>query len=115
MEPEPKGEAMPDPRLVPLLRERQFYAAAVVGLPALVVAYALAWRVLGVVFEADTLDVDGIGASLAAIGALLTANPLTVYLAARQYARGKAVEAIGAERAADPVGAAYRDSQAATS
>lgn len=103
------GEHVPNPKLQTLLRERQFYAAIVVGLPALLVAYALAWRILGLVLGADTIDVEQVGIMLAALGALLTANPIVVYLAARQYARGKAVEAVGIERAADPVGAAERD------
>lgn len=102
---------MPTPKLQPLLRERHFYAACVVGLPALVVAYVLALRIVGDVHSSETIDVEGVAFMLAGLGALLTANPIVVYLVARQYPRGKSVEAIGAERAADPVGAADRDAR----
>lgn len=97
------NDAPATPKLTPLLREHQFYAALVAGLPALAVAYALAWRLLDTVLGGGALDIDAVGVQLAALGALLAANPVTVYLATRQYARGKSVEAFGRELAARPL------------
>lgn len=80
-----------DPTLTPVLRERQFWAAVLIGLPALIVGYILGVRLALDVWH-DGLDIGSVTGSLTALGVLLTANPLTVYLAARQYPRAKAVE-----------------------
>lgn len=81
---------MPNPLLVPLLRERQFYAALLVGLPLLVFGYAEVW---GALVHGHDLDVTATIASL-------TANPVVVYLGLRQIPRAATVLAIGQERAA---------------
>lgn len=89
---EPASTYPTDPKLTPLLRERQFQGACIIGLPGLLYAYVEAFRaiVLGEPFNAD-------GVALA-----LSANPITLYLLARQYPRGKAAEAIGVQLAPLP-------------
>lgn len=74
-----------DTRLQPLLRERHFWASVLVGLPALAYGYTEAFRSIFL----------GEGFNAVAVTAALTANPITVYLAARQYPRGKSVERAG--------------------
>lgn len=74
-----------DPTLQPLLKERQFLAAVLVGLPGLAYAYAEAFNAL----------VNGAAYDATAATLALAANPITLYLAARQYPRGKATEAVG--------------------
>lgn len=81
-----------DPTLTPLLRERQFYAALLVGAPLLVFGYL---EVARAILHGEPIDV-------AATIAAFSANPVTLYLAARQYPRGKAVEAVGQELALKP-------------
>lgn len=80
------------PQLQPLLRERQFYAAAIIGLPGLAYAYVEAFRAI---VQAEQFDAASVAIALAA-------NPIVLYLLARQYARGKAVEAFGVTQAAFP-------------
>lgn len=77
-------------KLTPILQERQFWAAFLIGAPLLVFGYAEVWDALR---HGASLDVP---ATIAAF----SVNPLTLYLAARQYPRGKSVEAYGAEQAA---------------
>lgn len=81
-----------DPTLAPLLKERQFLAAVLVGLPGLAYAYAEAFTAL---FQGEAYNATGAAIALAA-------NPITLYLAARQYPRGKAAEAVGAALAPAP-------------
>jgi hypothetical protein len=74
-------------KLTPLLQERQFLAALLMGLPLLVYAYV---EIARAIISGAAIDVAGVGVALAA-------NPVTIYLAARQYPRGKAAEAIGVQ------------------
>lgn len=90
-----------DPTLTPLLKERQFLVAVLTGAPGILLAYALAALAIIEVLRGE-LDVEGAGVRLAAIGGLLTVNPITGYLLARQYPRGKAAEAVGAQLAPLP-------------
>lgn len=80
------------PKLTSLLSERQFQAAVIVGLPGLVYGYVEAFQAL---FQGSPFDAAGVALALAA-------NPITLYLAARQYPRGKAAEAIGVQLAPLP-------------
>lgn len=80
------------PKLTSLLAERQFQAAVLVGLPALVYAYVQAF---GAIFGGDPFDAT-------AVTIALGANPITLYLVARQFPRGKAAEAVGVQLAPMP-------------
>ncbi len=82
----------PDPTLTPLHREAGFLAALIVGLPALVFAYVLGWNLIE---DAGSTPIGDAAGTIAALVALLAGNPITVYLTARQYPRGKSVEAVG--------------------
>lgn len=79
-------------KLTPVLQERQFWAAFLVGFPLLLFGY----------FEVFDALVHGAKLDVAGTIAAFTANPIVLYLAARQYPRGKAVEAHGVEAATLP-------------
>lgn len=98
---------MKENQITPLLSERQFLAAVLTGLPGLLLAYVLAGsQILDVV--RGTLEMRNAAASIAAVAALLTVNPITLYLAARQFPRGKAIEG-SARVAAQETYAAWSD------
>lgn len=80
-------------KLKPLHTERGFWAATLTGLPGLVVAYCLAARLAVDLAGSNVVDAAASLESVGIITAAIVANPITAYLAARQYARGKAVEA----------------------
>lgn len=76
---------MTTPHLKPLLTERAFWAAVIVGLPGVAYAY---WESARAILYHTPFEVTVTAVALAA-------NPITLYLAARQYPRGKAVEGVG--------------------
>ncbi len=81
-----------DPTLTPLLKEHGFWAALIIGLPQLLMAYLHIFHGLQ----------TGADLNMTVLMAGLAANPVTLYLLARQYPRGKSAEALGVQLAAVP-------------